>query len=975
MENEKISHYRILEKLGAGGMGVVYLAEDTRLGRKVALKILGEEYTTNRDRLHRFEQEACAASALNHPNILTIHEVGSDGERHFIATEYIDGTTLRRKVSGTPMDVAEILDIAVQVASALEEAHAAGIIHRDIKPDNIMIRRNGYVKVLDFGLAKLTETSIDRSSSDGEASTRVLVHTDAGVVMGTSHYMSPEQARGKPVDARSDIWSLGVVLYEMVAGRTPFEGETSTDVLVSITQKEAPPLARFAPNVPPELDWIITKALRKDRDERYQTIKELLTDLRRLKQKIEFEAELERSVSPDSISRSTLSAAAGVPTASGGVPATSEATAAHMPSSAEYIVSEIKRHKTGAGIIAALFVLVVGAGVFFYFRHAQALTDKDTVLLADFVNTTGEPVFDGTLKQALAVQLGQSPFLNIYPDDRVREALRFMGRSPDDRVTRDVAREIGQRQGLKAMLAGSISSLGSHYVITLEAINVQSGDVIAREQGEAESKEHVLTTLGQVASHLREKLGESLGSIKKFDAPIEQATTSSLEALKAFSQGNDLRQKGQEREALPFYKRAIEVDPNFALAYARLAVGYNNGGETELAMEYTQKAYDLRDRVSEREKFYIAEKYHSYVTGNREEAVNVLKAWAQTYPNDFIPHNNLAVNYNFDGQYEDSLKEAREAVRLSPTNAQAQANLIEAFMRLGRLDEARETLEQALGQNPGSVYHFYRYELAFLRGDEETMKKDLDWFASKPTDSNFFDLQAGTAVSRGQWRKAQDFVRHSTDLMLSQDRKENASQNEANLAFAHAVLGHCAESKQMATHAISLSRGRVDLGVAAIDFALCGDTAQAQSLADELLKRFPQESINIRIVNPMIRAAIANDRGKYAEAIELLQPASRFELGALSGFWISYIRAQAYMGKRSGREAAGEYQKILDHRTVELFSPLYTLAHLGLARAAALTGDTSKSRTEYQNFFAAWKDADADLPVLVQAKKEYEQLK
>ena len=975
MENEKISHYRILEKLGAGGMGVVYLAEDTRLGRKVALKILGEEYTTNRDRLHRFEQEACAASALNHPNILTIHEVGSDGERHFIATEYIDGTTLRRKVSGTPMDVAEILDIAVQVASALEEAHAAGIIHRDIKPDNIMIRRNGYVKVLDFGLAKLTETSIDRSSSDGEASTRVLVHTDAGVVMGTSHYMSPEQARGKPVDARSDIWSLGVVLYEMVAGRTPFEGETSTDVLVSITQKEAPPLARFAPNVPPELDWIITKALRKDRDERYQTIKELLTDLRRLKQKIEFEAELERSVSPDSISRSTLSAAAGVPTASGGVPATSEATAAHMPSSAEYIVSEIKRHKTGAGIIAALFVLVVGAGVFFYFRHAQALTDKDTVLLADFVNTTGEPVFDGTLKQALAVQLGQSPFLNIYPDDRVREALRFMGRSPDDRVTRDVAREIGQRQGLKAMLAGSISSLGSHYVITLEAINVQSGDVIAREQGEAESKEHVLTTLGQVASHLREKLGESLGSIKKFDAPIEQATTSSLEALKAFSQGNDLRQKGQEREALPFYKRAIEVDPNFALAYARLAVGYNNGGETELAMEYTQKAYDLRDRVSEREKFYIAEKYHSYVTGNREEAVNVLKAWAQTYPNDFIPHNNLAVNYNFDGQYEDSLKEAREAVRLSPTNAQAQANLIEAFMRLGRLDEARETLEQALGQNPGSVYHFYRYELAFLRGDEETMKKDLDWFASKPTDSNFFDLQAGTAVSRGQWRKAQDFVRHSTDLMLSQDRKENASQNEANLAFAHAVLGHCAESKQMATHAISLSRGRVDLGVAAIDFALCGDTAQAQSLADELLKRFPQESINIRIVNPMIRAAIANDRGKYAEAIELLQPASRFELGALSGFWISYIRAQAYMGQRSGREAAGEYQKILDHRTVELFSPLYTLAHLGLARAAALTGDTSKSRTEYQNFFAAWKDADADLPVLVQAKKEYEQLK
>src|SRR6476661_7345883 len=307
MENERISHYRILEKLGAGGMGEVYLAEDTKLGRKVALKILAEEYTTNRDRLHRFEQEACAASALNHPNILTIHEVGSDDGRHFIATEYIDGVTLRRKISGTPMDVAEILDIAVQVAGALEEAHAAGIIHRDVKPDNIMVRRNGYVKVLDFGLAKLTETSTEREPSDGEASTRVLVQTDAGVVMGTSHYMSPEQARGKPVDARSDIWSLGVVIYEMVAGRTPFEGETSTDVIVAITQKEPAPLMRFAPNVPAELDWIVTKALRKDREERYQTVKELLVDLRRLKQRLEFEAELERSVAPESFTRSRIS--------------------------------------------------------------------------------------------------------------------------------------------------------------------------------------------------------------------------------------------------------------------------------------------------------------------------------------------------------------------------------------------------------------------------------------------------------------------------------------------------------------------------------------------------------------------------------------------------------------------------------------------------------------------------------------------
>ncbi len=976
MEEERISHYRIVEKLGAGGMGEVYLAEDTKLGRRVALKILGEEYTTNRDRLNRFEQEACAASALNHPNILTIHEVGSDGDRHFIATEYIDGATLRRKISGSPLEIPQILDIAVQVASALEEAHAAGIIHRDVKPDNIMIRRNGYVKVLDFGLAKLTETSIDRSSSDGEASTRVLVHTDAGVVMGTSHYMSPEQARGKPVDARSDIWSLGVVLYEMVAGRTPFEGETSTDVLVSITQKEAPPLARFAPNVPPELDWIITKALRKDRDERHQTIKELLTDLRRLKQKIEFEAELERSVSPDTLGRSAISPAAGIPTVSGRVAATGEATASHHQSSAEYIVSEIKRHKTGAAIIAALFVVLVGAGVFFYFRHAQALTDKDTVLLADFVNTTGEPVFDGTLKQALAVQLGQSPFLNIYPEERVREALRFMGRSPDDRVTRDVAREIGQRQGLKAMLAGSISSLGSHYVITLEAVNVQSGDALAREQGEAESKEQVLSTLGRVASQLREKLGESLGSIKKFDAPIEQATTSSLEALKAFTQGNELRASGHDREAIPFYKRAAEIDPNFAMAYARLGVAYNNWGETELAKEYSQKAYDLRDRVSEREKFYISEKYHSYVTGNRDEAINILKAWAQTYPNDYIPHNNLAVNYTFDGNYEDGLKEAREAVRLSPNNTTAQSNVVEAFMRLGRLDEAKQSLEQTIGQNPDrAVYHGQSYPIAFLQGDEATMKKDLDWFANQAKDPSYFDLQANTAINRGQLRKGLDFSRRSAELLISQDRKENASQIEANLGAVLAVLGQCTESKQKAANAIALSRGKIGLGGAAMDLAICGDTAQAQSLADELLKRFPEESINLGIVLPMIRAATLSSQGKYTQAIENLEPARRYESGIVAGFWINYLRAQAYLGQRAGNEAAAEYQKILDHRTADPFSPLYTLSHLGLARAAALTGDKAKSRTEYQNFFAAWKDADQDLPLLVQAKKEYEQLK
>src|SRR5256886_1555663 len=577
LDGQIISHYRILEKLGAGGMGEVYLAEDTKLGRKVALKLLSEELTQNRDRLSRFDQEAYAASALNHPNILTIYEMGDEGGRHYIVAEFVDGMTLRKRLRAAPMDLVEVLHTAIQIAGALDEAHAAGIVHRDIKPENVMIRRTGHVKVLDFGLAKLTERPVSEET-DKEAVTRALVQTDAGVVMGTSQYMSPEQARGKPIDGRTDIWSLGVVLYEMAAGRAPFFGDTKTDVIVAIAKTDPPPIARFAPNLPAEFEWIVMKALRKHVDERYQTVKEFESDLKKLKQRLEFQTELERSMAPERLTGSLgafadteipptlrpLSTHTSIPITAR--PSSSISGASTRASSAEYIVSEIKRHKRGA-VVIALAVILIGAMVAYFAlgRKRVALTDKDTILLADFTNTTSEPVFNRTLKQALSAQLGQSP---------------------------------------------------------------------------------------------------------------------SLEALQAYSFGFQEHSNGKYREAIPFYKHAIELDQNFASAFARLAYCYNSTHQNELSREASKKAYELRDRASEREKLYIAASYFGGVTGEWDRQIEALEVWQRTYPRDWTPFNLLANRYTQVGPFEKAIENGHEAVRINPKAAASYVNLAVGFMGL-----------------------------------------------------------------------------------------------------------------------------------------------------------------------------------------------------------------------------------------------------------------------------------------------------
>jgi eukaryotic-like serine/threonine-protein kinase len=968
LTGETVSHYRILEGLGGGGMGLVYRAEDMRLGRQVALKFLPEESAKDPAALGRFEREARSASALEHPNICPIYEFGEHDGQPFLVMQLLEGQTLRELISAAdpgkpPLELSRLLDLSIQIVDGLDAAHRKGIIHRDIKPANIFVIREGQAKILDFGLAKLTSVGalaeedadqnlrVDQGSRGIPRESPAMATPDSflsrtGAAMGTAGYMSPEQVRGEKLDARTDLFSVGLVLYEMVTGKRAFEGDTGSVRQEAILKQTPSPARQLNPEIPAKLEAIINRAMEKDREARYQSAAAMLADLKRLK----------------GSSRLTI----------------------------RNLDPPLKRRL----MIAMVFLVLLGLASLaadLYLRRVQAsrLTDSDTVVMADFANSTGDAIFDDTLKQALIVALQQSPFLSILPGGKVRATLKLMTRPANTPLTPEVAREICQRAGSKAYIAGAIHIVGGEYALSLKAVNCQNGRTLAQQQAKVDRKEKVLEALGKSAAKLRAELGESLASVTEFDVPLIQATTSSLQAMKEYTIGFKVGAEKGPAEELTHDLRAIQLDPNFAMAYLGAGDDYYDMAQPEKAAEYITKAFQLRQHASEPEGEEIASEYYYAVTGELDKAAQTYEKTLESYPRTQSAYGNLSVIYAAEGEYEKATEVMRKVMLLNPGVGVMYQDLIQDFRSSQRLDEARQTVQTALARKlDTNGIHKEIYTLAFLDGNSGGMAEQLAWFESKPEYATLgLSLQSDTEAYAGHQRKAREFAQRALESALRADRKETAANGRVNDALREAAFGNAAQARQAAAEALKLapkSQG-VEIGTA-LAFAMTGDTARAESPTKDLGKRFPLDTLVQSMWLPAIDAQVALSQKQPAVAIARLPAATPIEFGY--SIWClvpAYVRGEAYLAAGQGSAAANEFQKFLDHSGIVCNCPLGALARVGLARANALEARTdqgvaadaahARALAAYRDFFALWKDADPDIPILKQAKAEYVKLK